>query len=196
MSKLLKIFMVLMLVTACSKKEEETNADYNLVIHTQNGEVKYMVEEALTREQMQKGLMFRDSLAKNGGMIFDLSGVAEPVSMWMKNTKIPLDMVFINSNGEVVWVYENAIPYSEELITAPVKVSAVLEINAGDVSAKGIKVGNMVENSLFAKKADGAVVGDDIVTVVDETTDTNEPEAEEIDESIVDDGSSEETIVE
>lgn len=167
MTKLAKIFMVVLLLASCGKKEEA--ADYNMVINTDKGEVRYLVENAVTHEELEKGLMDRDTLAPNGGMIFDLSSVG-PVAMWMKDTKIPLDMLFMDETGKVVWIYENAVPFSEEQIIPPMPVFAVVEINAGEVQKNGIKVGDMVKHSFFPEE--GAVpAAPEEVIVIDETED-------------------------
>ena len=86
MSKFLKLFLALIVVAGCSPKENSGN----LTISTENGDVRYNVEEAQTPEELEKGLMNRDSLAADSGMIFNLADVENQVAMWMKDTKIPL----------------------------------------------------------------------------------------------------------
>lgn len=146
MTKFIKLFLAVALLAGCSKKNDENN----LTVLTDSGEISYTVEEAQTVPELEKGLMFRESLAPNSGMIFDLSK-AEHAAMWMKNTKIPLDMIFIDSNGSVSWIYENAQPESLTLIIPPFPAAAVLEVNAGDVQKHGIKIGNLIEHEFFAK---------------------------------------------
>ena len=92
MSKFLNLFLALMIIAGCSPKKE----DGNLVISTENGDVIYNVEEAQKPEELEKGLMSREQLAENGGMIFDLSKVDNQVAMWMKDTQLSLDMLFVN----------------------------------------------------------------------------------------------------
>ena len=146
MTKFVKLFLAVILLVGCSKKNEENK----LAILTDNGEIRYTVETAKTIPELEKGLMFRESLAPNSGMIFDLSKV-EHTAMWMKNTKIPLDMIFIDSDGIISWIYENAQPESLTLIIPPFPVAAVLEINAGDIQKHGIKTGDTVKHEFFAK---------------------------------------------
>lgn len=135
MSKFLKLFLALIVVAGCSPKENSGN----LTISTENGDVRYNVEEAQTPEELEKGLMNRDSLAADSGMIFNLADVENQVAMWMKDTKIPLDMLFVNSNGRIFFIEENATPMSEELIIAPEPALAVIELNAGDVKNTVLK---------------------------------------------------------
>ena len=123
MSKFLKLFLALIVVAGCSPKENSGN----LTISTENGDGRYNVEEAQTPEELEKGLMNRDSLAADSGMIFNLADVENQVAMWMKDTKIPLDMLFVNSNGRIFFIEENATPMSEELIIAPEPALAVIE---------------------------------------------------------------------
>ena len=144
MSKFLKLFLALIVVAGCSPKENSGN----LTISTENGDVRYNVEEAQTPEELEKGLMNRDSLAADSGMIFNLADVENQVAMWMKDTKIPLDMLFVNSNGRIFFIEENATPMSEELIIAPEPALAVIELNAGDVKKHGIKIGDTTEKLL------------------------------------------------
>ena len=150
MTKFIKLFLAVILLAGCSKKNDESN----LTVLTGGGEVSYTVEEAKTVPELEKGLMFRESLAPNAGMIFDLSKV-EHTAMWMKNTKIPLDMIFIDGDGVISWIYENAQPESLTLIIPPFPAAAVLEINAGDVKKHGIKTGDKIVHEFFAKHETG-----------------------------------------
>lgn len=146
MYKFLKIFLALLIITGCSPKDNNGN----LTIKTQKGDVIFKVEEAQKPEELSKGLMFRESLAENSGMIFDLSNVSNQIAMWMKNTKISLDMLFVNANGKIFFIYENAQPMSEELIIAPEPATFVIELNAGDVKKHGIKVGDFIQHHFLA----------------------------------------------
>ncbi len=108
----------------------------------------FMVELALTPEQRQKGLMYRKSMADDHGMLFDY-GHEAPIAMWMKNTFIPLDMVFIDRTGVIRHIHKNAIPHDETPIPSRYPVQAVLELN-GDITTRlGIKVGDRVRHPVF-----------------------------------------------
>lgn len=147
MSKIFKLFMILALVSACSPKEK---TDELTIVGADGSRTTYQVELAQTREELTTGLMNRTSLDQDAGMVFDLSDFNNvPTAMWMKDTKIGLDMIFIDQDGMIYWIYENAEPDSVKMIMAPYPAAAVLEVNAGDVKAKGIKIGDMVEYKLF-----------------------------------------------
>lgn len=101
------------------------------------------VELALTPDEQRVGLMFRREMASDQGMLFVYGGEAER-SMWMKNTVLPLDMLFIASDGRIVSVHEDAVPYSTDVIRSGVDARAVLELNAGVVEALDLDVGDSV----------------------------------------------------
>jgi len=106
------------------------------------------VELALTGEQHAQGLMYRRRLAEDAGMLFLYSG-AGMLSMWMKNTSIPLDMMFIAPDGRIVDIAERTVPYSLETISARFAASAVLEVNGGTVARLGIQPGDRVRHRAF-----------------------------------------------
>ncbi len=121
----------------------------HLFIETTAGErIRFNVEIAETPEQRGQGLMFRESLAADSGMLFDF-GRTTAVGMWMKNTLIPLDMLFIEGDGRIVAIAQNTIPYSENIIEAPAPVRAILELNGGTAARLGIASGDQVVFELF-----------------------------------------------
>jgi uncharacterized membrane protein (UPF0127 family) len=87
--------------------------------------------------------MHRKDLAPNAGMLFDFGRTA-PVSMWMRNTYIPLDMLFISEDGEIINIAHDAVPHSEAILASDGPVRAVLEIPAGTTRLLGIKAGDRV----------------------------------------------------
>ncbi|MBE7244272.1 hypothetical protein MHIMP23_15190 [Methylobacterium hispanicum] len=97
-----------------------------------------------------RGLMFRRSMAPNHGMLFDFERV-EPVAMWMKNTYLPLDMLFIRADGTVARVAADTEPLSTATILSGEPVLAVLELNAGTAARLGIRPGDRVDHPLFRK---------------------------------------------
>jgi hypothetical protein len=119
-----------------------------LTIVTANGTHRFNVEVADTPERRTVGLMHRPSLAPNAGMLFDFK-VDAPVSMWMRNTRIPLDMLFIARDGRIVNIAERAVPFSETSIPSRGPVRAVLELNGGTSARLGIKPGDRVSHPMF-----------------------------------------------
>ena len=109
-----------------------------LVIETSaNEQYPFEVEMALTPRQQAQGLMYRRDLAGNAGMLF-IYARDRQISMWMKNTLIPLDMLFLARDGRVVRVVERAVPRSLRTISSGRDVAAVLELNGGTASRLGL----------------------------------------------------------
>jgi uncharacterized membrane protein (UPF0127 family) len=112
---------------------------------------KFTVELALTPPQLEFGLMYRDKMPADRGMLFDF-GTPRPVMMWMKNTKLPLDMLFLDQKGVITHIQENAVPYSEAVISSSGPVAYVIELNGGVVKKLGLAVGDKVTSATIAAK--------------------------------------------
>ena len=106
--------------------------------------LKFAVEVARTEQQQQRGLMFRRSLPPRGGMIFPMAP-PRPATFWMKNTLIPLDMIFIRADGTIARIAANTVPESLDLVASGEPVAAVLEIAGGQAAALGIADGDRVD---------------------------------------------------
>ncbi|GGF58910.1 hypothetical protein GCM10007301_18290 [Azorhizobium oxalatiphilum] len=117
-------------------------------IVTKKGVVVIEVEVARTDEQRATGLMNRKSLPERQGMLFDFK-VDQPVAMWMKNTYIPLDMLFIRADGSIARIEANTTPFSERTISSGEPVRAVIEIGGGEARKLGVAPGDKVSNQLF-----------------------------------------------
>jgi uncharacterized protein len=119
--------------------------DGELTFRTQKGKdiIKIDVEVADDEAERTQGLMYRDSMAENTGMIF-LFPIEEPMSFWMKNTHIPLDIIYINSEKKIVHIAENTKPYSLDQIPSGSPALFVVEVNAGFTKRHGIKVGDTI----------------------------------------------------
>jgi uncharacterized protein len=104
---------------------------------------EFSVELALNGRQQAQGLMFRRRMAADAGMLF-VYRREEPIAMWMKNTFIPLDTVFIARDGTITRIAERTVPMSEEIVSSGGPVLAVLELNAGTASRLGLKPGDRV----------------------------------------------------
>jgi uncharacterized membrane protein (UPF0127 family) len=111
----------------------------------------FQVEVMRAEAERAQGLMFRRSLAADRGMLFDFERV-EPVSMWMKNTYISLDMVFIRPDGTIARVAANTEPLSTQTVSSGEPVLGVLEVPAGTASRLGVKAGDRVEHPMFRKR--------------------------------------------
>ena len=110
----------------------------------------FQVEIARNDADRARGLMFRRSMPADRGMLFDFER-AEPVAMWMQNTYLPLDMLFIRADGTIARVAANAEPLSTRTIPSGEPVLAVLELNGGTAARLGIKAGDRVEHPLFKR---------------------------------------------
>jgi uncharacterized membrane protein (UPF0127 family) len=104
---------------------------------------RFIVEVARTPDQQARGLMFRRSLGADEGMIFPFE-MPRPASFWMRNTLIPLDMIFIREDGTIARVAANTVPHSEESVTSGEPVASVLEIRGGRAAELGIGEGDRV----------------------------------------------------
>jgi uncharacterized membrane protein (UPF0127 family) len=126
-------------LAACS------SSDNRLVVQTAKGEFSFNVEVVDTPATRQKGLMFRQSLAPDAGMLFDFER-EQLTSFWMQNTLIPLDMVFISPDGVVKTVHVNARPLDTTGISSEVPVQFVLEIPGGRSVDIGLQPGDRIEH--------------------------------------------------
>lgn len=116
----------------------------SLTIKSQSSEYKFEVEIADDAEERAQGLMFRKNLAPNAGMLF-IYPTVQDVAFWMKNTLIPLDMLFIAADGHIVRIEKQATPLSETAIPSGAPVKAVLEVNGGLADELGVKQGDLVK---------------------------------------------------
>jgi hypothetical protein len=120
----------------------------SLTIGTQTGEHAFSVEIAATPATRERGLMYRRFMPVDRGMLFEFER-DEPVAFWMKNTDIPLDMIFIARNGRVTRIAERAEPFSETPIPSGGPCAAVLELNGGVAAQIGLRAGDMVRHAFF-----------------------------------------------
>ncbi|WP_127089989.1 DUF192 domain-containing protein [Aquabacter cavernae] len=121
-----------------------------LEIATKSGVVVLEVELARTDKQRETGLMFRKQMPERQGMLFDFKQ-DQPVYMWMKNTYIPLDMLFIRADGTIARIEAMTTPFSERTISSGEPVRAVLELNGGASRRLGIAPGDRLSTTLFAR---------------------------------------------
>lgn len=131
---------------------QESFEKTSLTVETASGgKFRFHVELALSVPQQMQGLMFRDQMAADAGMLF-LYDRPHPASFWMKNTLIPLDMLFIGSDGRIVNIHERAVPGSLDGINSAGPVKGILEINGGMSARLGIRPGDRVVYPAFDGK--------------------------------------------
>jgi hypothetical protein len=119
-----------------------------LTIVSATGPHRFTVEVAETPAQMEQGLMFRRTMAPDAGMLFDYK-TPTLATMWMRNTLIPLDMLFVDEQGRIVNIHERAVPQSLDVIAAAAPVRAVIELNGGTAARLGIVQGDRVQHPIF-----------------------------------------------
>jgi uncharacterized protein len=142
--------LALALVLGAALFAPATAADRNTVeIVSKTGVHVIAVELALTDDQRATGLMNRKQLPEGRGMLFDF-GRDQEISMWMKNTYIPLDMIFITRDGRIHRIAESTEPLSERIIPSGGPVRAVLEVIGGTARKLGIAPGDRVAHPMFS----------------------------------------------
>jgi uncharacterized membrane protein (UPF0127 family) len=132
-----------------SATAEEIGPTEPIIVQTGRGAIELALELADDGAERARGLMFRRSLSPLGGMLFDF-GREQPVHMWMRNTYLPLDMLFVDGAGRIVHIARETTPLSEKTITAGRPVRGVIEIAGGQAAKLGIAVGDLVSRKLFA----------------------------------------------
>ncbi len=139
------------LLLAVSPRLAGAEAERSEVVVTgAGGAHEFTVELADDDRERATGLMYRRSMPANQGMLFDF-GRVEPVSMWMQNTYLPLDMLFVRQDGTIARIAANTEPLSTRTIPSGEPVLAVLELNAGTTGRLGIKAGDRIEHPLFKR---------------------------------------------
>ncbi|MBL8669679.1 MAG: DUF192 domain-containing protein [Alphaproteobacteria bacterium] len=128
----------------------QTFAMETLAIESGGRKHVFKVELADSPAQQSQGLMWRRAMAKDAGMLFDYRRPTQ-ISMWMANTYIPLDMIFIDAGGVIRRIAERTVPLSTETIGSGEPARAVLEVNGGTAAALGIKVGDRVLHARFGR---------------------------------------------
>ena len=142
---------IVVLVTLCANPAAQAASIQPLEIATKSGVRVFSVEMATTEEEKQTGLMYRKELADGKGMLFDFSP-EQQISMWMKNTYISLDMIFIRADGRILRIAENTEPMSTRIISSGGLAKGVLEVIAGTAQKYGIAPGDRVAHPLFNKR--------------------------------------------
>ncbi len=149
----LSIFATLLLVApAAAQTARNDTVDFGapvpLTIQSGDKQHAFTVEEAKTLEQQARGMMWRNQMGENEGMIFEF---AEPkvATIWMKNTAIPLDILFVRSNGEILKIEHMARPYKLRSASSEAVVAAVVELKGGRALELGIRPGDTIDHPFF-----------------------------------------------
>lgn len=139
---------------ACTRTAESGTARAELTVVTPAGERHvFQAEVAVSSSERRRGLMFREYLPVNHGMLF-LYQPAQRVSIWMKNTLLPLDIIFIDTQGRITRIEHNAVPLSTRPMSSGVAVRAVLEINGGMAESLRLAPGDrVIYTPLWAERA-------------------------------------------
>ena len=122
-----------------------------LEIATSKGPAKFMVEFADTEKTREYGLMCRKVVAPDRGMLFDFKGPVDNVAFWMRNTLIPLDIVYIRPDGTVLSIARNVPPLNENPVPAGGRIRAVLELASGRAAQLGILPGDRIVHRIFPR---------------------------------------------
>jgi uncharacterized membrane protein (UPF0127 family) len=147
MRLLVVLFFLLSPVAALAQEEPER---LPLTVTAADGrEHVFQVEIADTPDERARGLMHRQELADDHGMLF-VYPRSERIAMWMRNTPIPLDMLFIDRTGRVTQVHERAVPFSEATIASRRRVKYVLEVPGGTAERLGLEPGDQVGGPAFS----------------------------------------------
>ncbi len=141
-----------------AQDSESCPADSECVtVQTETGDYIFTVEWAIDPAERSCGLMFREEMAEDHGMIFDFE-LERPVSFWMRNTLISLDMIFIRASGEVLNVAEGTTPLSLEGVPSDGPVRYVLEVIAGTADRIGLEPGDMVDIARAPDMTEGTAI--------------------------------------
>jgi uncharacterized protein len=153
MIKRLTFTVLLVAVAACLIALSPTarSAEQQILeIASKTGVHVFSVELAVTDEERARGLMYRRSVPESYGMLFDFKREQE-VTMWMRNTYVSLDMIFIQSDGRIRRIAENTETESDKIIPSGGQVRAVLEVAAGTARKLGIEPGDRVATPIFRR---------------------------------------------
>jgi uncharacterized membrane protein (UPF0127 family) len=128
--------------------------------------------------ERQRGLMFRSDLTDDEGMLFDYEEV-QSVSMWMRNTEIPLDLIFISDSGEILKIIANAQPYSLRSLPSDFPVLGVLEVRGNLARDVGIRPGNIVRHAVFDNVIGPEEAAEDMDETADDSVSENNDDVED-----------------
>ncbi|MEY4250448.1 MAG: hypothetical protein RJA87_2081 [Pseudomonadota bacterium] len=147
---LLAFVLLVMVAGQASPSHAATLRQEPLEITTSKSTIRFMVEIADTEESRNRGMMYRRSVAPDKGMLFDFKTPRE-AAFWMKNTLIPLDIIFITQDGRILTIARNTVPHSEVPIPSGGVIRGVLELAGGRAAQLGIYPGDRVKHRIFKR---------------------------------------------
>jgi len=146
------LFSLVFISTAYAQTDRNDVVDFGepqpLIIVSENGEHEFSVEEAKTLDQQARGMMFRETMADDSGMIFEFED-PKVATIWMKNTAISLDILFVRSNGKILKIEHMAQPYKLRSASSEAVVAAVVELKGGMSKDLGIQPGDTIKHTFF-----------------------------------------------
>ena len=144
------LFVIMIYFTALPAYAQETSAEIQIFSPQSELRQIYIAEVADTEPKITKGLMWRKQMPQQNGMWFDMTNTApeQPIAFWMKNTLIPLDILFIDDNLTIIDIKENAKPLDTTPIWPRFRPSYVLEINGGEAKSHNIKIGDIIRKKI------------------------------------------------
>ena len=153
LTRLAAPWLAALVLAACGQSAPAQDADglvrEPLVIETAAGaRHEFRVEIAATPEERSQGLMFRTAMAADAGMLFQYPA-PQYITMWMANTILPLDMLFIAADGRILNIAARTVPQSRETIPSAAPAAGVLELNGGSAARLGIAAGDLVRHGFF-----------------------------------------------
>ena len=124
-----------------------------LTVVSKDSKHVFQIERAITLDQQARGMMFRESMDPDSGMLFEFD---EPkiATIWMKNTPLPLDIIFVRSNGKILKIEHMAQPYKLRSASSEAIVAAVLELQGGRSKELGIMPGDLIQHEFFGTQAE------------------------------------------
>ena len=153
MKRLLFIALLFLLpLSASAQTAKDDVVDFGtpvpLSVVSESGTHEFLVERAVTLDQQARGMMFRETMGADTGMIFEFE---EPkvATIWMKNTSIPLDIIFVRSNGRILKIEHMAQPYKLRSASSEAVIAAVLELQGGRSRDLGILPGDLIKHDFF-----------------------------------------------
>jgi len=152
---LTSLFLTVPMVSSAQTSKNDVvdfGAPVPLSIVSEGGTHEFMVERAVSLDQQARGMMFRETMGADTGMIFEFD---EPkvATIWMKNTSIPLDILFVRSNGRILKIEHMAQPYKLRSASSEAVVASVVELQGGRSRDLGIMPGDLVKHEFFGTEA-------------------------------------------